>query len=68
MKHFKRFCDFIKEEAPVASKLSKEEDKCHRCDKLITDCICIEDDYFDAKIPTYAPKGKIKKGPHKSQK
>ena len=57
---FKKFREFISEES--------EEDSCPKCGEDFSKCKCEDNDYFDAKVLHHTPNGKIKKGPHKSQK
>ena len=60
-KTYKKFNEFIKESDDKKSDSSLEP-ICERCELPITDCVCDEEDYFDATLKHYTPKGENKKG------
>lgn len=58
---FKKFKQFVNEESDKKSDSSLHP-KCDRCEQELSKCKCIEDDYYDANLDHYTPKGKTKKG------
>lgn len=77
---FKKFVDFIAEGTKIDPKKKDIEevsaspassdvpDTCPKCGETVQVCNCFTDDYYDAKNPQYAPKGKINKRDNKNFK
>ena len=62
---FKKFEKFIESLRESESKPdSPDYSTCDRCGEEKGTCTCYDDDYYDAKIDHYTPKGKTKKGNH----
>jgi hypothetical protein len=76
---FKKFVDFMSESALVdprkkdieevsaKSAISDVPDTCPKCGESSQVCDCFIDDYYDARTPQYAPKGKTIKRDNKKK-
>jgi hypothetical protein len=76
---FKKFVDFIAEGSSVDSKKKDIEEvsakpvgsdipqTCPKCGESVMVCDCYIDDYYDARNPQYAPKGKTIKRDNKKK-
>jgi len=60
---FKKFNKFILEGSDKKSEPSLDSN-CDRCGEEEPKCKCYDDDYYDATLDHYTPKGKLKKGNH----
>lgn len=76
---FKKFIDFISEGSSVDPKKKDIEEVsakqvdtespeiCPKCGESAQVCDCFIDDYYDARTPQYAPKGKTIKRDNKNK-
>lgn len=76
---FKKFVDFISEGSSVDPKKKDIEEvsakpavanipqTCPKCGETVQVCDCYIDDYYDARNPQYAPKGKTIKRDNKNK-
>ena len=76
---FKKFIDFISEGSKIDPKKKDIEqvsakpsdvnlpETCPKCGASNQVCDCYLDDYYDARTPQYAPKGKVIKRDNKKE-